>query len=38
MKTYKEIPKLFKPPLGAVQLHYDDAFENYFSLLIRERK
>ncbi len=38
MKIYQSIPPPYKPPLGAAQLHYADAFENDFSLLLREIK
>ncbi len=38
MKIYQSIPPLYKPPLGAAQLHYAYAFENDFSLFLRERK
>ncbi len=38
MKTYQAIPQLYKPPLGAAQLHCADACEDDFSLLLRERE
>ena len=38
MKVYNSIPDQVKPPLGASQLHYVDAFESEFSLLLRERR
>ncbi len=38
LKTYQAIPPLYKPPLEAAQLHYADAFESEFSLLLRERE
>ncbi len=36
MKTYNTIPELFRPPLGAAQLHYADAFEDDFALGIND--
>jgi hypothetical protein len=38
MKVYNSIPDQVKPPPGASQLHYVDAFESEFSLLLRERR
>ncbi len=38
LKIYQSSPPLSKPPLGDAQLHYNDDFENDFSLLPRERK
>jgi hypothetical protein len=38
MKVYNAIPDQVKPPLGATQLHYVDAFSSEFSLLLRERR
>jgi hypothetical protein len=38
MKVYNSIPDQVKPPLGAAQLHYVDAFSSDFSLLLRERR
>lgn len=38
MKVYNAIPDQVKPPLGAAQLHYVDAFSSDFALLLRERR
>ena len=38
MKVYNSILDQVKPPLGAAQLHYVDAFSSDFSLLLRERR
>lgn len=38
MKSYDSILAHVKPPPGAAQLHYVDAFDNYFVLTLRERK
>jgi hypothetical protein len=38
MKVYNSIPDQVKPPLGAAQLHYVDAFSSDFALLLRERR
>ena len=37
MKSYDSIPAHVKPPLGAAQLHYVDAFNSDFTLTLRER-
>jgi len=36
MRTYESIPVYVKPPLGATKLHYADAFDSEFTLLLRE--
>ena len=36
MKTYDSIPADVKPPPSAAKLHYADAFDSEFSLLLRE--
>ena len=38
MRTYESILANVKPPLGAAKLHYADAFDNEFALLLRERR
>ena len=38
MRVYNSIPADIKPLVGATKLHYADAFESDFSLLLRERK
>ena len=38
MRVYKSIPADIKPSPGAAKLHYHDAFDNDFALLLRERK
>ena len=38
MRTYNSIPFDIKPLVGAAKLHYGDAFDSDFSLLLRERK
>jgi hypothetical protein len=38
LKVYNSIPDQVKPPPGAAQLHYADAFESDFALLLRERR
>jgi len=38
MKVYNSILDQVKPPLGATQLHYVDAFNSDFDLLLRERR
>ena len=38
MREYNSIPANIKPLAGAAKLHYDDAFESDFALLLRERK
>ena len=38
MKTYESIPADVKPPPGATKLHYADAFDSEFTLLLRERR
>ena len=35
-KTYDAIPTDVKPPLGAAKLHYANAFNSEFTLLLRE--
>ena len=37
-KTYDVIPVDIKPSLGAAKLHYVDAFNSEFTLLLRERR
>ena len=36
MRSYDYIPSHVKPPPGAAQLHYADAFDSYFALTLRE--
>jgi len=38
LKIYESIPTNFKPPPGASQLHYSEAFEGEFVLALRERR
>ena len=38
MRVYNSIPADIKPLVGAAKLHYADAFDNDFVLLLRERK
>ena len=38
MRVYNSIPANIKPLVVASQLHYADAFEIDFALLLRERK
>ena len=38
MRAYNSIPNDIKPSPGASKLHYAEAFDNDFSLLLRERK
>ena len=38
MRVYNSIPTDIKTLVGNTKLHYIDAFESYFSLLIREIK
>ena len=38
MRTYNSILFDIKPLVGAAKLHYGDAFDSDFSLLLRERK
>ena len=38
MRVYNSIPIDIKPLVGAAKLHYVDAFESDFALLLRERK
>jgi hypothetical protein len=38
MKVCNSIPDQVKPPLGATQLHYVDAFSSDFALLLRETR
>ena len=38
MRFYNSIPFDIKPLVGTAKLHYADAFESDFSLLLRERK
>ena len=38
MRVYNSIPSDIKPLVGAAKLHYADAFDSDFSLLLRERK
>ena len=38
MRVYNLIPADIKPSPGVAKLHYADAFDNDFSLLLRERK
>ena len=38
MKLYNSIPTDIKPPIGASKLHYADAFDSDFALLLREIK
>ena len=38
MRSYDSIPTHVKPPPGAAQLHYADAFDSDFSLTLRERR
>ena len=37
-KIYDAIPTDVKPPLGVAKLHYVDAFNSEFTLLLRERR
>ena len=38
MRIYDSILEHIKPPPGAAQFHYTDAFDRYFSLTLRERR
>ena len=38
MRSYDSIPAHVKPPPGAAQLHYADAFDSDFSLTLREKR
>ena len=38
MRVYNSIPADIKPLVGAAKLHYVDAFDGDFELLLRERK
>ena len=38
MRVYNSIPADIKPSTGASKLHYAEAFDNEFALLLRERK
>ena len=38
MRVYNSIPTDIKPLVGAAKLHYADAFDGVFVLLLRERK
>ena len=38
MRVYISIPADMKPSAGAAKLHYVEAFDNDFALLLRERK
>ena len=38
MRVYNSIPIDIKPSAGAAKLHYVEAFDNDFALLLRERK
>ena len=38
MRVYNSIPIDIKPLVGTAKLHYDDAFDGEFALLLRERK
>ena len=38
MRVYNSIPTDIKPCIGSEKLHYADAFDSDFSLLLRERK
>ena len=38
MRVYNSIPPKIKPLVGASQLHYAEAFESDFSLLLRQIK
>ena len=38
MRVYNSIPADIKPRVGAAKLHYVDAFDGDFALLLRERK
>ena len=38
MRVYNSIPTDTNPLVGTVKLHYTDAFESDFALLLRERK
>lgn len=38
MKTYDSIPTDVKPPLRTTKLHYANAFDSVFTLLLRERR
>ena len=38
MRTYNSILSNIKPLVGATKLHYLDAFDSDFALLLRERK
>ena len=38
MRAYNSIPNDIKPSPSAAKLHYAEAFDNDFSLLLRERK
>ena len=35
---YYSIPKEIQPLVGVAKLHYEDVFDNDFTLLLRERK
>jgi hypothetical protein len=37
-RNYDAIPADVKPPLGVAKLHYVDAFNSEFTLLLRERR
>ena len=37
MRVYNSIPADIKPSPGAAKIHYVDAFDNDFALLLRER-
>jgi len=38
MKVYKSIHDQLNPPPGITQLHYVDAFESEFSLILRDTR
>ena len=38
MRVYNSIPADIKPSPGVAKIHYADAFDNDFALLLRERK
>ena len=38
MRTYESILEDVKPPPRAAKLHYADAFDSEFTLLLRERR
>ena len=38
MRVYNSIPADINPSVGAAKIHYAEAFDNDFALLLRERK